>query len=219
MPTPAPAEDAKTPAATPPAETKAETSPPQEAKPAETKAEAKPETKKAPAARGLSGAFEEKSEEKAPAEGEKPKLELKFPDGTDDGFKAEATALAEKMGVDSEAAQRLVDALAEKQAEAEAKWGEQLDTWRKSLDTDAEVKKSGGVQRAMAQATLAMRKVGTPELAKVLADTGFEHHPEVVRAFIRIGRLLGEDSVRGTLSNGGATPKPQSLGELLYGKS
>ncbi len=226
MSTPAaPADTKTTPAAPPPA------APPevkQDAK-ADAKADAKVETKpeskqpdaKKPEAKksertGLGAAFDEKAPEEK-GDSDKPKLELKFPDGADDSFKAEATALAEKLGVDGEVGQKLVDALAERQAETEAKWGEQLDTWQKSLDSDAEVKKSGGVKRALAQATLAMRTVGSPELAKVLADTGFEHHPEVVRAFIRIGRVLGEDTVRGTLSSGGATPKPESLGQLLYG--
>lgn len=221
MSTPNESADTKTPAAAPPpAEGKA----PAEAAPKETdvkpdaKAEAKPEAKKPEAKKGLSAAFDEKADEKAEG-GEKPKLKLEFPEGAGDDFKAEVTALAEALGVDGEAGQRLVKHLTEKQAEAEAKWQQQLDDWQKGLDVDDEVKKSGGLKRAMAQASLAMRKVGSPELAKVLADTGFEHHPEVVRAFVRIGRLLGEDSVRGTLSSGAPAPKPQTLGELLYRKS
>jgi hypothetical protein len=48
--------------------------------------------------------------------------------------------------------------------------------------------------KAVAQRPLA--KYATPELAKALAESGWENHPEMARFLHKIGKAMGEDSTR-----------------------
>ena len=41
----------------------------------------------------------------------------------------------------------------------------------------------------------AFGQIGTPELSKLMDDSGMGNHPEVIRAFSRVGEMLGEDSL------------------------
>ena len=64
--------------------------------------------------------------------------------------------------------------------------------WVDAAQADTEI---GGPNLAqnVAVAKKAMDKFGTPELSKLLDETGLGNHPEIVRAFYRAGKAISED--------------------------
>ncbi|MEI6907818.1 peptidase, partial [Klebsiella pneumoniae] len=54
---------------------------------------------------------------------------------------------------------------------------------------------------------------GTPELKEYLNGTGLGNHPELVKAFIKVGKAMSEDGMV-TGKEGGQ----RSAAEVLYGK-
>jgi hypothetical protein len=66
------------------------------------------------------------------------------------------------------------------------------DDWRQQATTDKEF---GGDQlnANLAVAKKAMDAFGTPELTKLLNESGLGNHPEVIRVFYRAGKAISED--------------------------
>lgn len=84
-------------------------------------------------------------------------------------------------------------------------------SWAAAVKTDKEL---GGDKYAenLAVAKKAIDTFGTPELRAVLKQTGLGNHPEVVRAFFKVGKQISEDTfVQGSK----AVPK-KSTAEVLY---
>lgn len=104
------------------------------------------------------------------------------------------TGLAKELGLSQEAAQKVLDKMApaiqshqaERIAAITTGWGEQS-----SKDQEF-----GGqaLQENLAVAKKALDTFGTPELTKLLNESGLGNHPEVIRVFYRAGKALGEDS-------------------------
>ena len=67
-------------------------------------------------------------------------------------------------------------------------------------------KEFGGdkLQENLATANKALEAFATPELRAWLVETGAGNHPEVIRAFYRIGQAISEDRFVGGRSSGGA---------------
>lgn len=181
------------------------------------KAQATPETKPAEtphpnpeqqtaatsAASGTDAAAGEQAKDEGAQAKTDAEIELKFPDGVAldtklmDGFKA----TAKEIGLDSPKAQQLADLYLEHQ-QALAKAHEEearavVAQWRAEVDQDKEF---GGaaLQENLALAAKAIDRFGGEELRQVLEQSGFGDHPAFVRAFIRIGKQLREDSIAGT---------------------
>lgn len=150
------------------------------------------------------------------------KYDLKLPEGVELASEAvdKVAATARELGLSNEAAQKLLehevgirndiakqasDAALAKQAEthkaAVAKWAE-------ASKADAEIAGSIGAIQA------ARDKFASPELVKLMDDTGFGNHPLVLKLFATIGKAMAEDTVH---SGGPATGAPKSLAEVLYG--
>lgn len=69
----------------------------------------------------------------------------------------------------------------------------------------------------LAVANSALDAVGTPELKTLLRTTGFGNHPEVIRAFVKVGKALGEDKL---VIRNNQTPAPAKTDKVsLYPKS
>ena len=66
-------------------------------------------------------------------------------------------------------------------------------SWSESSRTDKEF---GGdkLNENLAVAQKAMNAFGTPELRAVLNKTGLGNHPELIRAFVRAGKAISEDT-------------------------
>jgi hypothetical protein len=160
----------------------------------------------------LTDAADEKGGEagEADKEAEAPKEPITYddftaPEGLDlsgptmDAFKA----LAAEHGLSQQAAQGMVDLHAQTvaaQAEARAAL---VQGWADDAKADKEF---GGAKfdASMGAARKALQAYGSPELVQVLAQSGFGNHPEVIRAFYRIGKTLGEDGKAPSASSAAA---------------
>lgn len=104
-------------------------------------------------------------------------------------FKAEA----QRLKLSQEDAQKMASLgikMQQKQADA---YRATQEGWRESVKSDKEF---GGdaLLENVAFARKGLAEFGSPELEKLLADTGFGNHPEIVRAFYRIGKRISQDS-------------------------
>lgn len=121
--------------------------------------------------------------------------EFKAPDGQefDPAVIAQFSEVAKELNLPQDAAQKVLDkmgpAISARQenaiAEARAKWV--ADT-----KADAEI---GGTELAqkIALANTTFEKFGTPELRKLLDESGLGDHPELIRWAHRVGKAMSED--------------------------
>ena len=132
-----------------------------------------------------------KAPEEPPAE---INYEFELPEGfaLDEATSTELIAFAKEKNLSVEEGQKLVDlGVAMRQREAEQYQVTQKQ-WVDSIKADPEM---GGAQlnENIAVAKKALDAFGTPELTQLLDTTGFGNHPEVVRAFYKIGKSISED--------------------------
>ena len=150
------------------------------------------------------------------------KYDLKVPDGTTLAQEAidEIAAFAREQGLSNEAAQKQLDrevgirkSIA---AGAESQLASYRNAWAEATKADPEI--GGPKLEATTQAALRARDhYATPALRKMLDDTGYGNHPEVVRLFAKIGTALNEPKIPQPGAGGDAAMP--STAEVLYGKS
>ncbi len=135
--------------------------------------------------------------------------DLKMPEGVelDQAAAAEFTAIAKELKLDQAAAQKLADVgakMAQRQVEAHAKL---VESWAEQVKTDNEI---GGDKLAenLGVARKALEAFGTPGLRDVLNATGLGNHPEVIRAFYKVGKAISEDRFVGGAPKGGTADDP-----------
>lgn len=139
---------------------------------------------------------------------EKPEaITLKFPEGAaeDKALLEDFTKFATEHKMSSATAQAsferylkgTADALTQAQAKALEKHNSRVTAWGEALKTDKEI---GGAtyDASMALAKAAVQKFGSPELTKVLNETGLGNHPELVRLMVKVGKAISEDSISGS---------------------
>jgi hypothetical protein len=86
--------------------------------------------------------------------------------------------------------------------------------WFTASQTDKEF---GGekLEQNLGIAKKALDSFGTPELKQMLVSTGFGNHPEVIRAFYKIGQAMAQDSFVA-----GSAPRNQvNVSSILYDKT
>ena len=178
------------------------------------------------------GADPEKSEEsKAPDDGkQEEKKEDDKPDGAPEKYEFTAAEgvdldtealkdfepVARELNLTNEQAQKLVDAYPKilagvQQRQAEA-WQAQTEEWAATVKADKEI----GGDKLTANLGVAQRALdtfGTPELKEYLNGTGLGNHPELVKAFIKVGKAMSEDGMVTGKESG-----QRSAAEVLYGK-
>lgn len=156
-------------------------------------------------------------EEQKP-EGAPEKYEFKAGEGVeiDAAAMADFEPVARELNLTNEQAQKLVDVYPKilsgvQQRQAEA-WQKQTEGWAESVKTDKEV---GGdkLTANLGAAQRALDQFGTPELREYLDGTGLGNHPELVKAFIKVGKAMSEDGVLTGKESG-----ERSAAEVLYGK-
>lgn len=175
------------------------------AKPAETEAKADGEKKE--------GEGDKKPDDAKPIE----YGEFKLPDGVkvDEAALTSFKAISQEARVPPEVAQKYVDLYAEKVKEiGEApykEWAKTQEGWVKDVKADPEI---GGdkLQGALADAGRALDMFGGPKLREALTFTGAGNHPEMLRAFARIGKAIGPDN---HIAAGGSAPA-RSAADVLY---
>lgn len=124
--------------------------------------------------------------------------------------------VARELNLTNEQAQKLVDAYPKilagvQQRQAEA-WQAQTEEWAATVKADKEI----GGDKLTANLGVAQRALdtfGTPELKEYLNGTGLGNHPELVKAFIKVGKAMSEDGMVTGKESG-----QRSAAEVLYGK-
>lgn len=163
-------------------------------------------------------------------ESEKPKEEKK-PEGapeayefkTAEGVELDTEALkdfepvARELNLTNEQAQKLVDAYPKilagvQQRQVEA-WQKQTQDWAADVKSDKEI---GGdkLTASLSKAQQALETFGSSELKEYLNETGLGNHPELVKAFVKIGKAMSEDNMVSAANTG-----QRSAAEVLYGKN
>ncbi len=61
----------------------------------------------------------------------------------------------------------------------------------------------------------AYAQFGTPELTEIMDGSGFGNHPEIIKAFSRVGQLLGEESLAVGTGLGQSQMSPQAAKEEI----
>jgi 3-oxoacyl-ACP reductase-like protein len=104
--------------------------------------------------------------------------------------------------------QNIVDGYKQHIEQAQAKW---------ATDSQAD-KEFGGdkLKENMAVAQKALDTYGTPELKTLLLESGLGNHPEVIRAFYRMGQTLSEDR---TIAGARAPASANASAQKLYDNS
>jgi hypothetical protein len=123
---------------------------------------------------------------------------------------------AKELGVSLETAQKLVDKMAPAMAarNIEAMEGQRA-AWKQETLADPELGgEKFGENLAMAEKGLAF--VENPKLRTLLRESGLSNHPEVIRAFHKVGLALSED---GKLVSGAPAGERKPLEKRLYDKS
>jgi hypothetical protein len=130
-----------------------------------------------------------------PAEGAPEKYEFKAPEGKsyDANLLAAFEAGARDSNLTQDAAQKLLDSMAPKIQERQT---EELVAIRKGWYEASQADKEFGganLEQNLGIAATALKEFGSPELSRLLVSTGFSNHPEVIRAFVKIGQKLSSD--------------------------
>ena len=186
--------------------------------PTTTTTDAQTQTEKDAAAAAEAEKAKADSEKEKPAGAPEKYADFKLPDGVklDDAAIGEFAPVAKELNLTQDQAQKLVDlqaAFAQRNAQAQvAQFAEQVKAWGEQAKGDKEY---GGEKfdASVTSARLAVSKFGTPELTKLLNDTGMGSNPEVVRFMVKVGNAMSEDKLH-TSSNSATT---KSVEEMLYG--
>lgn len=120
--------------------------------------------------------------------------------------------LAGELGLSNEGANKLVNGMSQMLEQKQQHAIEQVQQgWIESAKADSEF---GGdaLNASLGHAKKALDAFGTPELTAFLNETGAGNHPEVIRAFVKIGRMLSEDG----LVKGSASTPERSITDILY---
>lgn len=156
----------------------------------------------------------------APAPATDVTYDFKFADGmtVSDELKGEFTAWAKEHKLDQKAAGESAT-LASKVLEqaAEKHIGEVQALYTKWSDDSKNDTEFGGEKfgENVNVANAALEKFGTPALTEMLKQSGLGVHPEMVRVFYRIGKLISQDSVAGAIASAASADKTQA--QRMYG--
>ena len=110
----------------------------------------------------------------------------------------QVTPLLKDLGMTQENAQRLIDFYSDgvqrvHDATVQA-WADRQEQWQQESEDDPEYGK-GNYDDSLAIAKSAVRELGGTALMKAIEETQMGSHPEVIRAFWKIGKAMKEDGV------------------------
>jgi hypothetical protein len=147
------------------------------------------------------------------------KYELKLPEGSllDASTIEKISTYAREKGLSNEDAQALLDrenTAVASYHEAQMKQVENIrNGWVKTAENDPEI----GGNAFKENAELAKRVIDryfTDDFKKVLNETGFGNHPEVMRGFVRMGKDMADDKFVHAKNHGAGDQK--NAAELFY---
>lgn len=150
------------------------------------------------------------------------KYEVKLPDDAllPQEIVSETLAFAKEQKYTNEQAQKLVE-LRDKDLRdfvqvQQERFNETVKSWAQQARSDPAIigEKQDQFDVTVQVANSALSKFATPGLRKMLRDTGYGNHPEVIKLFAAIGRAMKEDKFHPP-GEPPAPPKP-SLEEKFY---
>ena len=143
----------------------------------------------------------QKTEGESDKSGDKPtgapeKYEFTLPDGfqMDEQGLTAFSEFAKDLDMPQEAAQKMLEKMGPAMQQRQMAAIEQVQNeWTQASKSDKEF---GGIKldENLAVAKKALDTFGTPELSKLLKETGLGNNPEIIRAFYRAGKAISEDS-------------------------
>lgn len=149
------------------------------------------------------------------------KYDLKLPDGTQlDASAVEKVAqIAKEQKLSNAQAQALLNAKSDAIAEFTTKQQEQVkhkstNDWVNEMKSDPELG-GDGFDKNVEMAKRVVQKFGTESFKKTLNESGLGNHPELVRVFSRIGKLMSEDQL--VLPGAQVGGNKLSMEEIFYG--
>ena len=131
----------------------------------------------------------------------------------DPGVLTKFEGLARELNLTQESASKLIDEIAPEMAKAQDARVEAAKTgWLEAAKIDKEF---GGekLEENMAIAKKALDSFGSPELTKMLNESGLGNHPEIIRAFYRAGLQITSGKF---VPAGGAATKASNPASKLY---
>ena len=149
------------------------------------------------------------------------KYEFKAPDGMelDAPLLAAVDPVFKELKLTQEQATKLFDTYNKAISATEAKRETDFKEWMKTTVTNyqAALKKEWGAQHDanVVVAQRGMARVFSAEAKKLLDDTGLGSHPEFVKAFYQVGKMVSEDKP----PNGAPTGARKGTAEVLYGQT
>lgn len=149
---------------------------------------------------------------------EKYELELGADTSLEESDLERIAAEARELGLSNEEGQGLVDLEDRVTKQFQERQMEHVKevrgTWIKEAETDKEI---GGEKfnESLELSKRVIDKFGSDDFQKLVDDTDFGNHKEVIRIFARIGKLMGEDNlVQSQTPPGGKDKSPE---EIMYG--
>jgi hypothetical protein len=121
--------------------------------------------------------------------------------------------IAKELDLPQDAAQKVLDKVAPKILERQMQALENVrNEWAESARTDKEF---GGdkLNDNLVVAKKALDSFGTPELRKLLNESGLGNHPEMIRLMFRAGKAISEDRFVGG-TRGGQKSGPKGFNDL-----
>lgn len=148
------------------------------------------------------------------------KYDLKLSDGSqlDSAYLEKFSSFAKEKKLTQEQAQEFLgreEMALKSYADKQAQEFEQLKTqWVSDVKNDPEI---GGeaFTKNVELAHRALEKFGTQKFIEELNQTGYGNHPELVRIFSRIGKLISEDKM---VSPGSVSGGTKTYEDIFYGK-
>lgn len=147
--------------------------------------------------------------------------DFSMPEGViiDDGTLGDLKSLSKDLGLSQEQAQKIADLgvqQSQRWAEQQIEYAKQARAeWAEQVRADKEI---GGMslEENLTSARAAIKEFGTPDLVNLLNETGLGNHPEVIRTFYKIGKMIGNDTL---VPGGRNTNEPLDPAKRLYNNS
>jgi len=147
---------------------------------------------------------------------------FKVPEGVslDPELVTEFSAVAKALNLSQADAQKLVD-LQTKVGQKTVEQGlKTFSDMKKGWEAEIAKELGASFQAERAMAAKGRDKFATPEMVKLLNDSGLGSHPEVFKLFAKLGRAVAEDSFHeGKSAGAGAEPPPKPTAEVLFGRT
>jgi len=126
-----------------------------------------------------------------------------------DGFKE----IAKTLNLSQEQAQKAIDFDAKRYKDQQAAMAKTTADWAQAAKNDPGI---GGehFDANLGLAKKALEAFGSPELNQLLNQSGLGNHPELLRAFVKVGRAISEDRLV-TGAAGDSAPS-KSVAQRMY---